>query len=99
MTIGMLFLAAGQAPTPPVAVPSPAVKAHSGAVNALVVTPDGKMLASGSADKAIKLWRLAESRWLATLKDHTSPVNALALTQVGRKEFRSFFSDAAAQAR
>ena len=36
---------------------------HTGAVNAVAITPDGKFAVSGSSDKAAKMWSLA--KWLA----------------------------------
>ncbi len=43
------------------------LKGHSGSVNSLVFSPDGKTLASGSLDSTIKLWEIASGKELASL--------------------------------
>ncbi len=40
---------------------------HSDLIDSVVFSPDGKMLASGSADKTIKLWDVATGRELRTI--------------------------------
>lgn len=63
---------------------SPPVKAHMKGVRALAITSDGKMLASGSGDKTIKLWTLPEGRLLTTLTGHADSVRALTITPDGK---------------
>ncbi len=58
--------------------------AHSGPVNALAVSLDGKTLASGSDDNTIKLWSLPDGKLLATLEGHKNRVNALAISPDGK---------------
>jgi hypothetical protein len=53
-------------------------------VTALAVTPDGKILASGSVDKTVKLWSLPEGKLLATLEGHQNSVFSLAVTPDGK---------------
>jgi hypothetical protein len=50
---------------------------HTDAVNALEVLPGLELLASGSADKTIKLWSTKSYACTTTLKGHTAPVSAL----------------------
>jgi WD40 repeat protein len=57
---------------------------HESMVACLVYTPDGKMLASGSYDRTIRLWDAADRRCLAVLKGHTGRVTSLAFTADGR---------------
>lgn len=57
---------------------------HASYVNALVFSPDGSLLASGSADKTIKLWNVATGKAVQALRGHTSFVNALAISHDGQ---------------
>ncbi len=60
-------------------------------VKALVISPDGKNLISGSFDetsssdgKTIKLWSLPDGKLLATFEEHKYSVNALAISPDGK---------------
>jgi hypothetical protein len=64
------------------------IKAHQEAVNALVVTPDGKTLITGSSDLGVKLWSLSDTlsdtKILTTLEGHKTPILALVVTPNGK---------------
>jgi WD40 repeat protein len=55
-----------------------ALTQHPHTVNAVLFSPDGKLLASGSADKTVKLWRTETGELITSLKGHTLAVTALA---------------------
>ena len=59
------------------------INAHSDAINAVVVSPDGRYAISTSQDKTLKVWDLKNESELYTLKGHSSAVNAVAVTPDG----------------
>jgi hypothetical protein len=52
-------------------------KAHAHEVRCLTVSKDGKVLASGSADRTVRLWALPQLAPLKVLKGHKSWVNGV----------------------
>lgn len=60
------------------------IKAHTGAVAALMIAADGKTLVSGSADKLVKVWALPGGNLQARLTGHDSGVTSLAMPADGR---------------
>jgi WD40 repeat protein len=57
---------------------------HTDWVNSVAFSPDGRLLASGSADETIKLWDVASGREVRTLSGHTSRVLEVAFSPDGR---------------
>jgi WD40 repeat protein len=61
-----------------------AFSGHRKEVIALAVAPDGKSLASGSADKTIRLWDPATRETVAILEGHETQVLSLAYSRDGK---------------
>ena len=61
------------------------LEGHSNSVHAVVVTPDGCQIISGSYDNTIKVWDLEGGHLLRSLEGHTQSVNAVAVTPDGRQ--------------
>ncbi len=57
---------------------------HTGSVNALALSPDGRFLVSGSEDVTLKIWDTATGNVLRTLSGHEQPVLAVAISPDGR---------------
>src|SRR5512145_1181780 len=57
---------------------------HSDSVETVAYSPDGKVLASGSQDRTIKLWDVASGRQLRTLHGHEYIVTSVAWSANGK---------------
>ena len=57
---------------------------HALLVNSVVFSPDGRLLASGSNDYTIKLWRVSDGSLVRTLTGHTSWVYSVSFSPDGR---------------
>ncbi|TLU87714.1 MAG: TIR domain-containing protein [Chlorobium sp.] len=71
----------------PLAVMERKLEGHSGWVNSVAVSPDGKWAASGSADKTVKIWDLESGDCRTTLEGHTDNVKSVAITPDGKRIF------------
>jgi len=56
---------------------------HSNVVQCVAFSPDGKTLASASADSSVKLWDVANRRLMATLRAYTNTADWLAFSNDG----------------
>ncbi len=50
------------------------LRGHSGDVNSVACSPDGKRLATASADQTAKVWDAATGKELLTLRGHSDRV-------------------------
>jgi len=57
---------------------------HRYSVRSVSFSPDGRLLASGSVDGTIKLWRVSDGSLVRTLTGHTVPVNSVSFSPDGR---------------
>ncbi|MER3588278.1 MAG: hypothetical protein C4322_08850, partial [Mastigocladus sp. ERB_26_1] len=55
-------------------------QAHSESVNSVAFSPDGKIIASGSTDKTIKLWDVTTGQVIKTLTGHNNGVFSIAFS-------------------
>ena len=88
VTFGAVLPSRGDGqPAAPQASERPALllqNAHAEAVHAVAFRPDGRVLASGSADLSVKIWETATGAMLRTLSGHTQRVRAVAFSPDGR---------------
>jgi len=61
------------------------LREHRGPVRALAYSPDGRVLASGSEDRTVKLWNLATGQVRHGLAGHEAEVRALAFSPDARR--------------
>lgn len=74
-----------QTPTPIVAIQSSeyTLSGHTASVLSVAFSPDGNILASGSVDNTLRLWRVDEAQLLRTMYGHPFPVLTLAFSPDG----------------
>jgi len=60
-----------------------AVNGHSSTVTDVAFSPDGALMASGSFDKTVKLWSVADGTLLGVLSGHTAEVKSVAFSPDG----------------
>ena len=64
-------------------IPSDILTGHSGWVKSVAFSPDGTILASGSADGTIKLWDTKTGTEIRTFTEHKRPVESVAFSPDG----------------
>ncbi|MBI2825522.1 MAG: protein kinase [Planctomycetia bacterium] len=57
---------------------------HEGSVYAVAVSPDGRWIATGGADRTIRLWDATANQMASKYRGHTDDINDLAFSPDGR---------------
>ncbi|KAL5598560.1 uncharacterized protein BROUX77_006394 [Berkeleyomyces rouxiae] len=60
------------------------LEGHTGSVHSVVFSPDGSLVASGSWDTMVRLWRTDDGTCVQQLQGHTKRVNSVAFSPDGR---------------
>lgn len=60
-------------------------KAHDDSIYGMKLSPDGKSLATGSADKLARTWNVADGKLIATYEGHTNHVLAVAFDKDAKR--------------
>jgi WD40 repeat protein len=68
----------------PDCTPVKTMKGHLSEIEAVAMTPDQSMVASGGLDKTIRLWRVSDGAVVKIIEDHGNFVDALAITPDGK---------------
>ena len=58
-----------------------ALKGHTGRINSVAISPDGKFLISGSADTTSRLWDVTKAAEVRRFEGHTDAVTSVAISQ------------------
>jgi WD40 repeat protein len=65
-------------------LPMKILESHEGSITSLTISPDGRIIASGSEDCTVRLWRLPDGAPLNILKGHSGAVCSLAFNPDGK---------------
>ncbi len=57
---------------------------HLNSINCIAISPNGKILASGSEDGTLKLWNWPKRKYICTIEEHQAGVKAVAFSPDGK---------------
>ena len=60
------------------------ITGHTGRINSISLSPDGRTLSSGSSDNTVRLWDMETRTEIGTLEGHTAAVNSVVFSPDGR---------------
>lgn len=60
------------------------LEGHQGTVYTIAISPNAKLIASGSYDQTVRLWDVKKGKEIATLKGHQSYVDSVAFSPDGK---------------
>lgn len=58
------------------------LRGHHGSVRAVATSPDGRLIATGGADRRVCVFDIGSGRLLREFQGHTNEVTAVAFSQV-----------------
>src|SRR5262245_57111152 len=61
------------------------LQGHTGPVNAVGVSPDGKRVVAAGDDKTISIWDIGSGKELMRLKGHAAGIDAVAFSPDGKR--------------
>ncbi len=76
------FMEIGGSPVPGITLRQ-ILRGHTGAINRIAWSPDGRYLASPSDDNTIRIWDVSEGKCISILEGHISRVNSVAWSPNG----------------
>ncbi len=56
------------------------LEGHSDLITSVAMSPNGKIVISGSGDKTIKVWDIKTGTLLRTLEGHSDPITSVAMS-------------------
>ncbi|MGD9981959.1 MAG: hypothetical protein AB7H66_06820 [Hyphomonadaceae bacterium] len=62
-----------------------ALRAHRGAVLSASYSSDGRLIATGSADRTVRVWEAASGRPIAVLRGHNGAIDSVSFSGDGRR--------------